>query len=376
MNIKENTASKRTATISDPTPSDVLCGRGARVNAHGGNIRFRHLIHAHKIEYLKADTNKAKIVSKIVSMIRNLDPPDRFLKQDTVTGLWEEIGDAKAKKKTGQAFREGSPNLHINMEKEKRKDAIRKEAHKLMMSQLQNLDNIDFHHQNLSPSLHQGHNTQYFAASPSQANQLNSYQPPYPHRFSYHNSNQSVQRPYVDPSNNAKFGQNLLNDYSNPQVDSNSKFLELPNYFGTLPSTNIPPQPQPYPDFHSYSQIPHQSSFQNNAATTIPFNHLKNDSLHERIFTCNETSQSTSTPLVHNNNVENNSISFDQGEQNVFAKNRTVPSETSQGDSGGQLLAMNKNISQKYSHTKNTRGSVISHLNKTYDSIGKSKKEK
>lgn len=40
-----------------------------------------------------------------------MDPPGRFLKEDRDTGLWFDIGDAKAIKKTGQALREDAPDI-------------------------------------------------------------------------------------------------------------------------------------------------------------------------------------------------------------------------------------------------------------------------
>ena len=47
-----------------------------------------------------------------------MDPPGRFLKEDRGTGLWFDIGDAKAIKKTGQALREDAPDIRPNIEGE------------------------------------------------------------------------------------------------------------------------------------------------------------------------------------------------------------------------------------------------------------------
>jgi len=95
--------------ITDPNTNDVLCGRGGRINLHAGNVQFRDLIQSTKQEYLAPSTrkmNKAHIAARIVTTIRTLTPPGRFLKKDRSTGMWFEIGDAKAIKKTGQALRE------------------------------------------------------------------------------------------------------------------------------------------------------------------------------------------------------------------------------------------------------------------------------
>ena len=105
--------------IVDPNKNDVLCGRGGRINSHAGNIRFRDIITANKKDYLAPSTKKlekAHIAAKIVYDIRGLDPAGRFLKEDRDTGLWFDIGDAKAIKKTGQALREDAPDIRNELE--------------------------------------------------------------------------------------------------------------------------------------------------------------------------------------------------------------------------------------------------------------------
>ena len=97
--------------IRNPTATDVLNGRGGRVNAHCGNVFFRTIIKRYRNEYLSNETTrygKHLIAAKIVSILRNLSPPGRFLQQDVTSGLWLEIGDEKARKKVGQALREGA----------------------------------------------------------------------------------------------------------------------------------------------------------------------------------------------------------------------------------------------------------------------------
>ena len=66
-----------------------------------------------KAEYLKETTRKnqkTQIAANIVWTIRNSESmgPGRFLKEDPETGMWYEIGDKAAFRKTGQALREGS----------------------------------------------------------------------------------------------------------------------------------------------------------------------------------------------------------------------------------------------------------------------------
>merc|ERR1712028_52344 len=100
--------------ITDPNENDVLCGRGGRINSHAGNVQFRDIIHSKKSEYLDPSTKnfeKAHIAAGIVSGIRTMDPAGRFLKEDKGTGMWFDIGDAKAIKKAGQALREDAPDI-------------------------------------------------------------------------------------------------------------------------------------------------------------------------------------------------------------------------------------------------------------------------
>lgn len=100
--------------INDPNVNDVLCGRGGRINSHSGNVQFRDIIHSKKTVYLAPTTKKlekAHIAAGVVNDIRSMNPPGRFLKEEKGTGMWYDIGDAKAIKKTGQALREDAPEI-------------------------------------------------------------------------------------------------------------------------------------------------------------------------------------------------------------------------------------------------------------------------
>lgn len=96
--------------ISDINENDVLCGRGGATNIHLGNRQFRSIVKQYREEYLSAKKkDKPKVASLIVDIIRNKDPPGRFLKKNKTRNGWYEIGDIKAKEKTSQALREGAP---------------------------------------------------------------------------------------------------------------------------------------------------------------------------------------------------------------------------------------------------------------------------
>jgi len=95
----------------NPTSSDVRCGRGKRINSHEGNIRFREIVTKQKLDYLvapKTRLGKSQIVEKVVAEVRKLDPPGGFLEADEKSGLWIEIGDTRAMRKSAQALREDS----------------------------------------------------------------------------------------------------------------------------------------------------------------------------------------------------------------------------------------------------------------------------
>lgn len=90
--------------------NDVLCGRGGGTNVHPGNKHFRTLIDQHRKIYLKARKNDKPAISRsIVRTIRNKN--GRFLKKDSKTKLWYEIGDSMAREKTSQALRQRAPEM-------------------------------------------------------------------------------------------------------------------------------------------------------------------------------------------------------------------------------------------------------------------------
>jgi len=105
--------------IELPDINDVLSGRGGRINNHQGNIYYRKLVTTYKHSYLDKNTkklDKVKIADHIVVMIRNNNPSGRFLKEDPQSKLWKEIGDEKARKKAGQAMREGATKTRRQLE--------------------------------------------------------------------------------------------------------------------------------------------------------------------------------------------------------------------------------------------------------------------
>jgi hypothetical protein len=89
--------------IVSPNEHDVLSGRGNFVNYHAGNEHFRALVRKHKVAYVACPKpQKGKFSKLIYDEIRSRNPPGRFLKQDSKTKLWYDIGEKKALDKTRQ----------------------------------------------------------------------------------------------------------------------------------------------------------------------------------------------------------------------------------------------------------------------------------
>ena len=107
------------ATIENPfgiNDHDVICGRGAYVNSHPGNKRLRQMAIEKKQVFENGTfTEKTALAADIVSQIKGLQPPGRFLKKADsgkgqefrkgLAGEWEELSDDKAIHKACQVMR-------------------------------------------------------------------------------------------------------------------------------------------------------------------------------------------------------------------------------------------------------------------------------
>lgn len=114
---------------------DILSGRGAFVNAHAGNVRLRQLAQQRKDQFNGATCfEKKALATEIVTIIRSLEPPGRFLKRvDKKNGTvsvdkaptettfeWEEMSDERAIHKACQVMRDlGRPDRRERDEKRK-----------------------------------------------------------------------------------------------------------------------------------------------------------------------------------------------------------------------------------------------------------------
>lgn len=98
--------------IKEPHKNDVLYGRGGGTNHHPGNKRYRIMVECRKVDYVSSKRlDKPLVALEIIREWRAQDPPGRFLKMDEHTGLWNDVGDKKAREKTSQALREKAPSL-------------------------------------------------------------------------------------------------------------------------------------------------------------------------------------------------------------------------------------------------------------------------
>jgi len=98
-------------------PNDILFGRGGYTNNYPGNIIFRDLIRKHELSYLSVSkSEKATMIDNILTKIRSMTPPGRFLKKDTATEKWYDVGDERAREKISQALREKAPKFKKSQE--------------------------------------------------------------------------------------------------------------------------------------------------------------------------------------------------------------------------------------------------------------------
>ena len=66
-----------------------------------------------KLPYVNCPKREKPLIARrIVEAVRNQTPPGRFLSKDS-KGMWNDIGDGRAREKTSQALREGAPVIRV-----------------------------------------------------------------------------------------------------------------------------------------------------------------------------------------------------------------------------------------------------------------------
>lgn len=91
--------------FAEPMEHDILNGRGASVNAHSGNKKFRALCFSRKPEFEAGNhAAKRRVATEIVNVTKAW--PGRFLKKKAEKGLWYELNTEKAILKACQVMRD------------------------------------------------------------------------------------------------------------------------------------------------------------------------------------------------------------------------------------------------------------------------------
>eukprot|EP00527_Entomoneis_sp_CCMP2396_P005562 CAMPEP_0198145554 /NCGR_PEP_ID=MMETSP1443-20131203/24304_1 /TAXON_ID=186043 /ORGANISM="Entomoneis sp., Strain CCMP2396" /LENGTH=218 /DNA_ID=CAMNT_0043809241 /DNA_START=202 /DNA_END=858 /DNA_ORIENTATION=- len=92
-----------------PTPYDIVCGRGRGNYNCDGNILFRSYVSQYTEEYLKSESKASKtlvLIQVLEQVKRESNGRCRFVKQRQEDGLWCELGEVAAREKAGHAMRE------------------------------------------------------------------------------------------------------------------------------------------------------------------------------------------------------------------------------------------------------------------------------
>ena len=149
-----------------PGENDVICGRGRKAFNHIGNERFRQLVEKRLEEYSNAvaKLEKSYILSDIVCEVRQRSPDGGFVKKDTNSGRWYEVGDFLAREKTSQAFRDALHDQYKSSNTAKKKRRQAEQTQKLLMGQHGSTRSLCFEpryggidHQDSSRSLQSGY---------------------------------------------------------------------------------------------------------------------------------------------------------------------------------------------------------------------------
>lgn len=148
-----DTPPKYGGKIIQPSANDVLSGRGGAVHSHSGNRQYRQIVNLYKDDYLAPTTrklDKVTIAAKVVTQVRSLNPPGRFLEKKG--DYWYEIGDVKARKKAGQAMRENGPNLRkaLRQKIEEKNQQLHISTQALVSPNMSHQDVVDYSSQQAS----------------------------------------------------------------------------------------------------------------------------------------------------------------------------------------------------------------------------------
>ena len=94
-----------------PLKHDIICGRGAEIYFHPGNIAFRNVIDRNLGRYLAASSKfeKSQMVVEILYILGT--EPAKFIRFDEHKQRWYTLDDEAAKQKIGQSIRDRTHQL-------------------------------------------------------------------------------------------------------------------------------------------------------------------------------------------------------------------------------------------------------------------------
>jgi hypothetical protein len=90
----------------EPLKHDIMCGRGADIYCHPGNMAFRNVINhnLHRYWATRSKLEKSQVVVEILHVLRS--EPVKFIRFDKHKQRWYTLGDEDAKRKIGQSIRD------------------------------------------------------------------------------------------------------------------------------------------------------------------------------------------------------------------------------------------------------------------------------
>lgn len=106
----------------EPSPHDVLCGRGRRCYCHSGNVTFRDIVQSKLAKYSAASTKmeKGAIISEVYDEICEQAGIGGFIKKDE-QNRWYDVGEFLAREKVSQAFRDALQDKYKSSTASKKK---------------------------------------------------------------------------------------------------------------------------------------------------------------------------------------------------------------------------------------------------------------
>ncbi|CAJ1969722.1 unnamed protein product [Cylindrotheca closterium] len=162
---------ERSTRVLKPGKLDVLCGRGAPIQSHEGNVRMREIVSKYAQRYMEARKYRKQLIAEEALMVlKNTDDksPVRFLRKVDRQDYWEEVDDKAASEKVQHTLRsfvrkmeggsgasiasEGSGSLNDGVEKRRASLDSLSQSHSLPARRTSPLDAYATH--GSSPLIH------------------------------------------------------------------------------------------------------------------------------------------------------------------------------------------------------------------------------